>query len=119
MNADRAGRAADTAEEIPFDREHARVRQAHRDLVAHQLLELSDTVLFDDARADRATPGPGEDVPVLQPRLRAPFHVRPHALEERRHKLTVDLLWAHAGREVKEGVDGGPLDRRQIVEWRQ
>src|SRR5262249_22274685 len=119
VDADRAGRATDAAEEIPFDREHARVRQAHRDLLAHQPLELPEAGLFDDPGADRATPRPREEGPVLQPRLRAPFHIGPHAVEKRRQQLTVHLFWAHAGWEVEEGVDGGALDRRQVVERRQ
>src|SRR5215472_9567125 len=119
MNTDRARRAADATKEIAFDREHAGVRQADGDLVAYQPLELPDAALLDDPGADRATPGPGEDVPVLEVRLRAAFHVGTHALEERRHQLTMDLFRAHTGREVKEGVYGRALDRRQVVERRQ
>src|SRR5215831_19910502 len=115
MNSDRSCRAADAAKEIAFDREHAGVRQSHGDFVAHQLLELSDAALLDDPGTDRATSRPGEDVPVFQARLRPPFHVRAHALEKRRHELTMDLFRAHTGWKVEEGVYGGALDGRQIV----
>src|SRR5215468_3845873 len=110
MDAYRAGRATDAAEKIALDREYSRVGQAHGDFVAHQRLELADAVLLDDPSADRATAGPGEEVPVLQPRLRTAFHVGTHALEDYREQLAIDRLRAHAWREVEERIDGRALD---------
>src|SRR4029077_1424614 len=69
VNTHRAGRAADAAEQISLDREDPRVRQTHDDLVAHQPLQLPDAALVHNPGADGAAPGPGEDVPVLEPRL--------------------------------------------------
>src|SRR5215470_543915 len=53
MDAYRAGRATDAAEQIALDREYSRVGQAHGHFVAHQRLELADAVLLDDPSADR------------------------------------------------------------------
>ena len=119
VNSHRAGRAADTAEQIPLDGEDPRVRQTHHDLVAHQPLQLPDAALIHDPGADGAATGPGEDVPVLQSRLLSTLHVRSHPFEDGRDQLAIDRLGAHAGRKIEECVDGRALHGRQVIKRRQ
>src|SRR4029077_4366396 len=116
VNADRAHRAADAAEEISLDREHARIGQPHGDLLAHQLLELTDALLIDDTRPDGPATWPGEDVPVPQMRLPPSLHVGLHPFEHARQQLAIDRLGAHARWKIEERVDGGTLHRRQVIE---
>ena len=52
------------------------------------------------AVADGPAPGPGEDVPVLEPRLLPSLHVGAHPLEDRRDQLAIDGFGAHAGRKI-------------------
>ena len=82
MDRDRARRSADTAEQLAFGRECARVGEIDRDLVAHQFLEIADAFFIDDARADRAAARPEPDVIVLERRLLVALHVRRKTLDQ-------------------------------------
>ena len=102
VNGDRARRAADAAEQLPFGGEHARIGQSDGDLVAHEPLKIADALLIDDARTDRAAAGPRQDVPVLQASARSR---RPCTGFMRssigRQQFAIDGLRAHAGRKLK------------------
>ena len=59
VNAHGTRRAADATEQLPFGGKDTGIRQSRSDHVADEPLEITDTLLIDDARANRAAAGPG------------------------------------------------------------